>query len=297
MGRKGDLVIKGLDVASYQSETPDLDGMDFCFVKATEGTSYINPKQWAQAEHARNAGLVVGFYHYLQPGDMKRQAAFFVSRCVSVEGDPLWADWEEAGVSCAEKDEFLREVIRLRGATHRVGLYCSTNYWLNHDTTSYCADALWIAHYGVRPGHPGIRHDWTFHQYTSSPIDTNVSTFASRAALKAWCTEDKVAKKEERDMTPEQVYKAVWRKDGIMEAAWGAGTDNPTWMPESVLEQVGKDTMAIRAQLDAQAAVIDKLADAVGKAGQFDPTQLKDEIRSAIESVKATVILDVPDAS
>lgn len=291
------MTIKGIDVSSYQSETFSTSGRDFCFVKATEGTSYINPKQWAQAEHARNAGLVVGFYAFLRPGSMRDQAEYFVEKCASLPGDPLWADWEDSDVSCADKDDFLREVVRLRGDTHRVGLYCNTNFWLHRDTTSYCGDALWIAVYNGRPGHPGIRHPWTFHQYTSTPIDTSLGAFSSRAALEAWCREGKVAKKEDQDMTPEQVYKAVWRTDGIMKAAWGAGTDNETWMPESVLEQVGKDTMAIRAQLDAQAAVIDKLADAVGKAGQFDPAELKREIAEAIESVKATVTLDVPDAS
>jgi hypothetical protein len=183
------MAIRGIDVASYQSETPDLDGMDFCFVKATEGTSYVNPKMRAQADHARAAGRVVGFYHFLRPGSMRAQARYFVDKCASRHGDPLWADWEDSGVSCADKDAFLREVARLRGDTHKVGLYCNTDFWLHRDTTSYCGDALWIAVYNGRPGHPGIRHKWLFHQYTSDPIDTNLGAFASRDALRTWSTQ------------------------------------------------------------------------------------------------------------
>ncbi|MFF1418346.1 glycoside hydrolase family 25 protein [Streptomyces sp. NPDC058280] len=177
--------IKGIDVSSYQSSTYGTAGLDFVFVKATEGTSYINPRMTAQAQHARAAGLVVGFYHFLRPGDMKAQAAYFVEECASIEGDPLFADWEDTGVSCAEKDSFLAQVKRLRGDTHRVGLYCGQYFWLNRDTTSDAGDALWIADY-VTAGKPRIKATWTFHQYTDTPVDTNLGAFADRAALRKW---------------------------------------------------------------------------------------------------------------
>ncbi|MFF8942849.1 glycoside hydrolase family 25 protein [Streptomyces sp. NPDC014864] len=178
--------IKGIDVSAYQSSAPDLTGADFVFVKATEGVSYVNPRMAAQAAHARAAGRVVGFYHFVRAGDMKAQAAYFVNKAASLPGDVLWLDWEDAGVSSAQKDEFLKEVIRLRGATHRVGLYCNTSYWTQRDQSSYYGDALWIAVYNGRPGDPGIKAAWKFHQYTDKPVDTSVSTFATRAELRAW---------------------------------------------------------------------------------------------------------------
>ncbi|MFJ4920114.1 glycoside hydrolase family 25 protein [Streptomyces sp. NPDC088725] len=181
------MTVKGVDVASYQSTTFSTSGLDFAFVKATEGTSYINPRMTGQASHARAAGLVVGFYHFLRPGDMKAQARYFVEKCASAEGDPLFADWEDTGVSCASKDAFLAEVKRLRGSSHRVGLYCNRTFWLNHDTTSNAGDALWIADY-VNAGKPRISADWTFHQYTDNPLDTSVGKFADRDALRKWTT-------------------------------------------------------------------------------------------------------------
>jgi hypothetical protein len=186
---KGTLLsIKGIDVSAYQSATPDLSGADFCFVKATEGTSYTNPRMVAQAAHARAAGLVVGFYHFLRPGNVAAQAAYFVKQAASQPGDILWLDWEDAGNSSADKDAFIREVQRLRGSTHRVGLYCNTSFWTQRDKSSFYGDALWIAVYNGKPGQPGIKAAWSFHQYTDKPVDTSVSTFASRAALKAWAT-------------------------------------------------------------------------------------------------------------
>lgn len=183
--------IKGQDWASYQSGTPSTAGLDFVFIKATEGTSYANPRMSAQAAHARAAGLVVGFYHFLHAGSIAAQAAYFVDKAASLEGDPLFVDWETAPgggyASCAEKDAFIKEVQRLRGASHRVGLYCNLDFWKNRDTTSFAGDALWIADY-VTATKPRITAKWLFHQYTSTPVDTNVAAFASRAALKAWAT-------------------------------------------------------------------------------------------------------------
>lgn len=290
---RGDtLTIKGQDWASYQSATPSVRGIDFAFIKATEGTSYVNPKMHSQAEHARAHGLVVGFYHFLRPGNMKAQARYFVEKCASLHGDPLWADWEDPGVSCHDKDTFIKEVIRLRGDTHRVGLYCNTNYWWTRDTTSYCGDSLWIATYNGRPGHPGVQHDWDFHQYTSTPIDTNIGAFSSRSALRAWCEKGSAADTSFKDelmaLSDREVYDLVWRHDGVMKSPWGT-KDNPTWMPESVIEQIGREVKRARADLAANSAVIDKLADAVGKAGNFDPKALKDEIRAAVAEAVESV--------
>ncbi|OON82691.1 GH25 family lysozyme [Streptomyces tsukubensis] len=183
------MTVKGIDVSSYQ-ESFDAKDAAFVFVKATEGRSYINPKQTAQAKKARNAGCVVGFYHFLWPGNIEAQAEYFVEKCASVEGDVLAVDWETTGdgsiASNGDKDKFIKAVQRLRGSTHRVLLYCNRDFWLNRDVTSFAGDGLWIADYGAKAGKPRIQASWKFHQYTSSPIDTNIGNFADRAALRKW---------------------------------------------------------------------------------------------------------------
>lgn len=185
-------MIKGIDVASYQSETYPTSGLDFVFVKATQGTGYINPKMGRQAATARTAGLALGFYHFLRGGDIQAQAEYFVAKCASLEGDMLVCDWETPptgqgrAATCAEKDQFLRAVKKLRPG-HKVGLYCNTDYWLHRDTTSYAADFLWIADPRTA-GQPRIKAKWTFHQYSiSGGTDRNVARFNSRAELRSWC--------------------------------------------------------------------------------------------------------------
>ncbi|MEV8530103.1 GH25 family lysozyme [Streptomyces sp. NPDC052000] len=183
-------MIKGIDVSSYQDSQYPTAGYDFVFVKATEGTSYINPKQDAQTMQARDHGLALGFYHFLHPGNIGAQAEYFVQQCDSVYGDMLVVDWEttEDGsyASCAEKDQFLAAVRQLRPAHHRIGLYCNSYFWLNVDTTSESADFLWIAAPGTK--RPPIQHPWLFWQTgENGGLDQNVCALESRAALRTWC--------------------------------------------------------------------------------------------------------------
>ncbi|MEU6439890.1 glycoside hydrolase family 25 protein [Streptomyces sp. NPDC047046] len=183
------MAVKGIDVSSHQ-ESFDADGMAFVFVKATEGRTYTNSRQRAQAKRARDAGCVVGFYHFLWPGNIQAQAEYFVEQCASVPYDLLACDWEYTGDGTAasnkEKDQFLKAVQKLRGSNHRVLLYCNRDFWLNRDTTSFAADGLWIADYNGKPGKPGIKAPWRIHQYTSEPIDTNIGNWEDRPALKKW---------------------------------------------------------------------------------------------------------------
>ncbi|MER6073023.1 glycoside hydrolase family 25 protein [Streptomyces sp. NPDC001817] len=183
-------MLRGIDISAYQSSSYDTSGLSFAFIKATEGHSYVNPHSGAQAKTARDAGLVVGFYHFLWPGNLTAQAEYFVTKAPSVAGDILAVDWETTGdgtrASNAEKDAFIRKVKQLR-PHHRVVLYTNRDFWLTVDTTSYAGDGLWIADY-VTAGKPRIKAKWLFHQYTSEPHDKDVANFASKAALKEWAT-------------------------------------------------------------------------------------------------------------
>ncbi|MBC2874167.1 MULTISPECIES: glycoside hydrolase family 25 protein [Streptomyces] len=186
-------MIHGVDVSSYQSENYSVAGQDFAFVKVTEGMSYTNPKWVAQRDRARAAGLVVGYYHYVTPGSMSAQADRFLGKIALRAGDVLALDWEESGVSCADKDRWLARVAA-RAPGHRVVLYCNRDFWFHRDTTSRAGDGLWIADPDHAAGRPGVQFPWTFHQYgTSGGIDRNVARFADRAALRSWARREEEA--------------------------------------------------------------------------------------------------------
>jgi len=191
------VMIYGLDISNYQSATVpsrtpgDSKPVDFCFVKATQGTSYINPRMGQQAESARNQGMVVGFYHFLEKGNINAQVDYFLDKAVSVQGDLLAIDWETNPATStyptnAEKDAAIQRVQALRPG-HRCLLYCNTDFWKNRDTTSFAGDGLWIATAGYAAGVPPIQSGWTMHQYsTAGGYDHDVAQFDSRAALRTW---------------------------------------------------------------------------------------------------------------
>ncbi|WP_225847103.1 GH25 family lysozyme [Streptomyces sp. HPF1205] len=178
--------LKGIDVSSYQSTDYGTAGFGFVFVKATEGTSYVNPRHAAQVAHGRAASLVVGHYHFVRPGSMSAQVSYFLHRAAPRAGDVLALDWEDTGVSGSDKDAFLKD-LRAAAPGHKAVLYCNRDFWLHRDHTSYVGDGLWIADPDAPAGRPRIQHSWLFHQYgESGGLDLNVANFAGKGALRAW---------------------------------------------------------------------------------------------------------------
>lgn len=221
--------ITGIDVSGHQSETYSLTGAEFVFVKATQSTNYINPSHAAQVQRARAGGRVVGHYHFLVKGNIPAQAAYFVQHAAPAAGDLLACDWETnpadgATPTSAEKDTFIRAVKALKPAA-RVLLYCSQSVWTGRDTTSYAGDGLWVAQYNGKPGQPDITAPWVIHQYTSTPLDTNVAAFSSRTAMAAWAAgnEDPVATLDADD---KKYLTAL--VGGVPAAVWNHTESSPT---------------------------------------------------------------------
>lgn len=178
--------LHGTDVSSWQPEWTPPNEDAFVFVKASESTTYTNPLHDKHVALARKAGLVVGHYHYMAPGNATAQAAYFVAQAKPAPGDILVCDWEGdwskgAHPSVEDAAAFIAEVRRLK-PQHRVLLYCNRSDWM---TTAVKAPmGLWIAEYGVAK--PNILHDWIFWQYTDKPLDQNWCKFEVKAELVKW---------------------------------------------------------------------------------------------------------------
>lgn len=108
----------GTDVSGYQDEYLNWtaiksDGVSFAWVKATEGTYYVNPYFTAQLTGAASAGVYVGAYHFARPSDdphitgansADSEAAYFWSIAgsyVKTGGGYLvpMLDWEDTGAT------------------------------------------------------------------------------------------------------------------------------------------------------------------------------------------------------
>ncbi|MCL2553496.1 MAG: peptidoglycan-binding protein [Actinomycetia bacterium] len=209
------MTVSGIDVASYQSTDYSTAGLSFVMVKATEGSSYVNPRHAGQVATGRSHGLVVGHYHFARPGSMTTQATYFLQHAAPKAGEVLVLDWEDTGVSNADKDAWIKHV-QAAAPGHRVVLYCNRDFWLNRDHTSVCGDGLWIADPGSPAGHPQITHSWVFHQYSEAGgLDHDVANFASAAALHTWAAKGQAPAYEP---FPGSAWFTVGRKSPIVAA-------------------------------------------------------------------------------
>lgn len=140
--------------------------------KLTEGFSTIDPKALARYTLAQDACLEFGCYHFLKPGDVKKQAAFFLSKAAELgmvaDQNVLFAcDFEEEGISLEDVLHFLQAV---ESGTGRVPvLYSGHNLKeLNgaHGCPPLARYRLWLSQYGPKAVLPaGFLNYWLW-QYT-----------------------------------------------------------------------------------------------------------------------------------
>jgi GH25 family lysozyme M1 (1,4-beta-N-acetylmuramidase) len=189
--------MKGIDISAYQDGVDfakvKASGIDVVYIKATEGTSYINPLLTTQYQGAKAAGLKVGFYHFFRAKDevnARQQAQHFVGTICGMAFDcRLVLDLEtnegvaKPALSTVAK-AFLEEVKALTGATPVVYTYVSfISEALDSTLGIY---PLWIAYYGSDPpGSNPIWESWIGWQYSSTGKvsgingDVDLDTFTS----------------------------------------------------------------------------------------------------------------------
>lgn len=260
---------EGQDWANYQVAQPSTSGLGFVFVKATEGTSYVNPKHDAQVAHGRSAGLVTGHYHFQRPGSPTAQASYFLTHAKPKAGDVLACDWEDPGVSGADKDAFIRALQHAKPGLRTV-LYCNRDFWLHRDTTSFAGDGLWIADPSAPKGHPRVSADWVFHQYGSpGGLDRNYTPMTA-AQLRAWAAGTTTHPQEDTMPTP----KDLWAYKNTQ-----AGDKHDM---HAALVSVEAQARTNGSSLTALAAKVDKLA--VAPAPTIDYAKLAAALLTAIKN-------------
>ena len=79
--------IKGIDIANYQAGV-DLrpyknQGFEVCYIKATEGTKYINNVINDEYNRAKSCGMNIGFYHFMRNSATSYQEAQHMKDVIS----------------------------------------------------------------------------------------------------------------------------------------------------------------------------------------------------------------------
>ncbi len=163
------MTVLGIDIASYQG-VPDfaqVTGAGYRFVlnKATEGTTYTNPRFAVTWPAIAAAGLARGVYHFAQPDQntAKAEAAYFVQAIGALaQGDVLALDIEAgSGDLSAWVLAWLQAVDAATGVTPII--YSSSSFMAAHGLTGDTALSgygLWLAEYGVPT--PTVPAPWGF---------------------------------------------------------------------------------------------------------------------------------------
>jgi lysozyme len=159
-------------------------GIQFVFIKATEGQSVVDPRFRDNWAGAKSAGILRGAYHFFRPAIPPRaQADNFLTLLQDVDtadlapvvdlelrklgGNDAW-DAIPLSQRSGLAVEWLTAVEQALG--RRPMVYLSPSFALEKlgGATALGAYPLWIAHYTANPQPrvPPAWSDWTFWQYT-----------------------------------------------------------------------------------------------------------------------------------
>jgi GH25 family lysozyme M1 (1,4-beta-N-acetylmuramidase) len=82
-------------------------------LKATEGTTYVDPTYKKRASAAKAAGLHVSTYHFLKSGNIEAQMDFYVKTVSPDEGDRLVVDYEDAKLKLSDLETAIKRLAQI----------------------------------------------------------------------------------------------------------------------------------------------------------------------------------------
>jgi len=172
-------VYQGIDVSAYQGkinyELVKQAGIDIVYIKASEGNYLEDPEFRTNYEDAKNAGLNIGFYHFVRARneqEAREEAEFFANIISDTEPNcRLAMDFEVFGdlsinaINAISK-AFLEKTQELTGK--EMVVYSNTYDAINiFDATIANQYPLWVAQYGVsEPSDNGKWNNWIGFQYS-----------------------------------------------------------------------------------------------------------------------------------
>ncbi|MEJ8475224.1 glycoside hydrolase family 25 protein [Roseibium algae] len=173
----------GIDVSHYQGDINWAQvaegGIVYAMIKASQGSSYVDPMFATNWNGAKTSGLQRGAYHYFMPTDSFIQQADLLTNCLNsvsydANTDMLPAiDCEELdGCSPATYSYALAQLLQLleRQLGVKPMIYASPGFWSSIRNPDFTEYPLWLADYTDNQA-PTIPEPWTEYalwQYSNS---------------------------------------------------------------------------------------------------------------------------------
>lgn len=175
-------VVLGIDIASYQR---DIDwararaaGVRFAFIKATEGTDYVNPLFVEQRQGAHDHGIWVSPYHFARQGAGGPQVDHFLSVTGEPRHDelPHMVDAEShPDGSVPDSGVIVDMGLALAAALNRNPILYTTTYFhrttLGNDPRIVKLYDLFVASWNVSSPSANPWSRWTFWQFGGGQLD------------------------------------------------------------------------------------------------------------------------------
>lgn len=185
-------IYDGIDVSGWQGNIDYSEvassGIEIVYMKASEGTSFVDPYFNQNYTNAKANGLKVGFYHYLTArsnSEAVAEANFFVSTISGMTPDcRLAMDFESFGnLSAEEINEigltFMQTVESLSGK--EMVIYSDTSNASNIFGGGLTNYPLWVAQYEVEEPTPnGNWNNWVGWQYTDAGEISGINGYVDR---------------------------------------------------------------------------------------------------------------------
>ncbi len=172
--------IKGIDVSAYQGEIDweilSKNDISFAFIKATEGSSFVDERFLYNFSEAQKTQLAVGAYHFFSyDSEGKTQAENFINNVVAFEGmlPPVidlefYGDKERNSPKRAEVEKQLKIMLDMLEEHYgqKPIIYATEKSYRLYLSDDYKEYDIWIRDVISKPKLSDERA-WTFWQYTN----------------------------------------------------------------------------------------------------------------------------------
>lgn len=181
--------IHGIDVSHHQD---DIDwtlvkkmnvngiGINFAFLKATEGVNYVDPCFKDNMDGCKENAITRGAYHYfIAARSGKEQAVNFIENAHLKSGDlaPVLDVEENKGTTPEQLHTRLAEWLDVVEKKYKVKpiIYCNIEYYEKYIAGQFNGYPIWIAHYKAKNS-PRISDSWAIWQHNENGHVTGIRT-------------------------------------------------------------------------------------------------------------------------